>query len=142
MRCFARVHRERRSVHGQHAGFHDLYVPIASGGTIHAILATGPFSLSRPTSSEILDRWHWLTGRHPHPTDPEFSHYLSVTLDTLVLEGEQFARYKRLLECFAELSAGLGDARALATEAGALRSKLEQARYVDWMWGQARTMVD
>src|SRR4051812_6272908 len=36
-RCFARVHRERRIVHGQHAGFHDLYVPIASGGTIHAI---------------------------------------------------------------------------------------------------------
>jgi AraC-like DNA-binding protein len=141
-RCFVRVYRERKTVHGKHAGFHDFYVPIAAHGTVHAVLATGPFSISRPTSSEILERWHWLTGRHPHPSDPEFSHYLEVTLDTLVLEGEQLGRYQRLLECFAKLSAGLGDARALASEAGALRAKLEQARYVDWMWSQARTMVD
>jgi AraC-like DNA-binding protein len=141
-RCFSRVYRDRKTVHGKHAGFHDFYVPIMVGDTIHAVVATGPFAISRPSSAEILERWHWLTGQHPHPSDPEFSHYLAVTLDTLLLEGEQMARYQRLVECFASLSAGTGDARALATEVAALRTKLEEARYVDWMWHQVRTMVD
>src|SRR5262249_40612160 len=130
------------TVHGKHSGFHDLFVPIVSHGTVHAVLATGPFAVSRPTSSEVIERWHWLTGRHPQPFDPEFSHYLTGTLETLVLEGQQLGRYRRLLECFAKLSAGMGDALALAKEAGALRAKLEESRYVDWMWSQARTMVD
>ena len=35
---------------------------------------------------EILERWHGLTGRHGHPSDPEFAHYIAMTLDALVLD--------------------------------------------------------
>jgi len=37
----------------------------------------------------------------------------------------QLGRYQRMLECFALLSAGRGDARALAAEAAALREEIE-----------------
>jgi AraC-like DNA-binding protein len=141
-RCIQRAIRKNETVLGRHRGFSDLFVPIGTGDAVHAILVTGPFATERPTSRDVLERWHGITGRHGHPSDPEFSHYLSVTLSTLLLEGEQLGRYQRMLECFALLSAGRGDARALAAEAAALREVIEQTRFVDRMWEGARSMVD
>jgi AraC-like DNA-binding protein len=141
-RCLERAFEKNETVLGRHAGFCDFFVPIGTGGTVHAVLVTGPFATERPTSRDILERWHGITGRHGHPSDPEFSHYLSVTLSTLLLEGDQLGRYQRMLECFALLCAGRGDARALAAEAAAAREEVEQSRFVDRTWENARAMVD
>jgi AraC-like DNA-binding protein len=142
MRCIDRALRKDETVLGRHAGFSDFFVPIGTEHTVHAVLVTGPFSTERPTSRDILERWFAITGRHGHPSDPEFSLYLSMTLQTLLLEGDQLGRYQRMLECFASLSAGRGDARALAAEAAALREEIEQTRFFDRMWEAARSMVD
>src|SRR6476659_7494067 len=111
----ARVRKERRTHLVTLAGFSDFFVPIGTKSRVHAVLVTGPFATHRPKSEEVLERWRWLTGRQGHPSDPEFAHYLSMTLDALTLEGEQIGRYQRWLECFAALVGGQGDAQALAS---------------------------
>jgi AraC-like DNA-binding protein len=141
-RCLERAFRSNETVLGRHAGFSDLFVPIGADGAVHAVLVVGPIATARPTSRDILERWYDITGRHGHPSDPEFSHYLSVTLSTLLLEGEQLGRFQRMVECLASLCAARGDARALAAEASALRETVERTRMVDRMWEAARSMVD
>jgi AraC-like DNA-binding protein len=141
-RCLDRALSEGRTILGRHAGFSDLFVPIDAHGHVHAVLVTGPFLTERPTGTDILERWRWITGRQGHPSDPEFAHYVAKTLDALLLEGEQLSRYRRFLECFAALCSGTGDAGALSAEAAALRTKLEQSRFTYRVWEEARTMVD
>jgi hypothetical protein len=86
-RCFARVKREGRPVLAEHAGFSDFFVPVGREKGVQAILVVGPLATRRPTSGDLLKRWRWLTGRNAHPSDPEFAHYLSLTLGTLTLDG-------------------------------------------------------
>jgi AraC-like DNA-binding protein len=138
-RCLERARNKGETVLGEHRGLCDLFVPIATDGRVAAVLATGPFATARPTSAYVLERWHWLTGRHGHPADPEFSHFLSATLSTLVLEGTQAQAFQRLAALLARLIAG---GSAPSAEADALRTKLEEARNVERMWDAARSMVD
>src|SRR5262245_5451693 len=84
-----RVRKERRTLLMEMAGFFDFFVPIGTPSRVDAVLVTGPFATRRPRSEDIQERWRWLTGRQGHPSDPEFAHYLSMTLDTLTLEGER-----------------------------------------------------
>jgi AraC-like DNA-binding protein len=141
-RCSEKARRQKKTVLGHHAGFSDFFVPIATSEKVHTLLVTGPFATARPTSTDLLQRWHWLTGRRGHPSDPEFVRYVSSTLDALLLEGEQLRRYQRMLECLAALCAGHGDAHALGSEASGLRTVLEVERFADHTWEAARTMVD
>jgi AraC-like DNA-binding protein len=140
--CMSQARRSQKPVRSTHAGLSDLFVPIIAGGRTVAILATGPFATARPSGAEILERWRWLTGRHGHPSDPEFAHYLSVTLSTLVLEGPYASIFERLMVRLARLMAGEGKAGELLAEAVTLRDKLEEARSVDLTWEIARSMVD
>ncbi|HEV8245548.1 MAG TPA: AraC family transcriptional regulator, partial [Polyangiaceae bacterium] len=141
-RCFELVKQRRRTVHGQHAGFHDLYVPVLAGREVRGIFVAGSFALERPTSSDVLRRWRDITGNQGRVTDPVFSQYLSTTLDTLTLEGELFPAFQRLMTCFAGLVAGNGDANALAAEAHGLRQKLINARFDERMRQTAHGFVD
>ncbi|HEV8245820.1 MAG TPA: helix-turn-helix domain-containing protein, partial [Polyangiaceae bacterium] len=142
VRSGQQVYREKRTVRARHAGFSDFFVPVGTRDRVQAVLVSGPFATERPTASEILERWYSLTGRQGHPSDLEFSHYVSSTLETLTLEGDQLRRYERFLECVALLIAGSGDARALADEAASLGGKLEETRLAERMNDAVRTMVD
>jgi AraC-like DNA-binding protein len=137
-----RVRRKGKTLLAAHAGFSDYWVPVWSGATVGAVLVTGPFATTRPTSAQILERWQRLTGRTGDPADAELSHYTATTLATLTLEGDLLAAYLRLLECYASLLGGRGDARALSVEAGVLRARLGEVRAAERMWQAARTMVD
>jgi AraC-like DNA-binding protein len=141
-RCMNQARRSRKPVRSSHGGLCDLFVPIVVRDKTVAILATGPFATVRPTAAEILERWRWLTGRHGHPSDPEFAHYLSVTLSTLVLEGPYLSNFERLMIRLARLMAGEGRAGEVLAEAEVLRDRLEEARSVDLTWESARSMVD
>jgi len=141
-RVFAQVRRERRSVLAEHAGFHDLFVPLGDSGEVQAVLVAGPFATARPTHAEVDERWKWLTDSHPKIADPSFSHYLSMTLSTLTLEGPLVGTFERFMTCFARMVAGNGAADSLAAEAVALRGKLAQAVFVERMWEETRSMVD
>jgi AraC-like DNA-binding protein len=134
--------RRGELVRGEHAGYEDLFQPIVVSGKTVAVLVTGPFARSRPTSRTIAERWQWLTGRTGHPSDPEFASYLDATLSTLVLEGKRAATFERLADCFARLMAGGESAGELTTQADALRAELEDARAVEQIWDVVRTMVD
>jgi AraC-like DNA-binding protein len=141
-RCLKEVKKKRRPVLGRYAGFWDLFVPIVGGRSIQQMLATGPFGRERPTSSDVLDRWRSLTGRHGHLSDPQFAHYVSMTLSTVVFDEKRLGVFRRLMVCFANLLAGRGDAETLALEATALKTDLLEARFVERMWDLARAMVD
>jgi len=117
-------------------------VPVGPRGQIEALLVCGPFATRRPTTSEISERWNRLTGRQAHPSDPEFAHYLAVTLSVLTLDAEMLSAFRRFLECYALLIAERGDAYALAAEAVLLRAKLLRARAAERMWDAARSMID
>jgi AraC-like DNA-binding protein len=134
--------RERRIVVAERGGFSDLFAPIAVGGRMAAILITGPFSTARPGAAAILERWRRLTGRQGHTGDPEFVHYVSTTLSTLVLEPRLLSSYKRLLLCFARLLAGEERGGAVLAAADTLRAEVEQARFVERVWDVAHAMVD
>jgi AraC-like DNA-binding protein len=137
-----RVRNEGKILLGQHAGMFDYFVPIGSQGEPYAVLITGPFLTRRLNGAELLERWYSITGRHGHPSDPEFAHFVTMMLATLVLPGEQLQRYEQFLTCFAKLCAAEGDPRQLAAEAGRLRDQLEASRFVERSWREARTMVD
>jgi len=141
-RCFAEVHRTRRIVVGEHAGFFDLFVPVLDAGTVRGVLVAGPLARTRPTSAAVLERWYALTGLHGRLGDPAFADYLATTLLTLTLEGKHFGELERLMSCFAALVAGQAAPEALAAEADSLLSSLREARASDFMWEAARRMVD
>jgi AraC-like DNA-binding protein len=140
--CMNRAHRSKRLVRGEHAGVRDLFVPVIVGGRSVAVLASGSFSTTRPTSADVLTRWHWLTRRRGHPSDPEFAHYLSVTLSTLVLEGRHTRDFEKMLLCFVKLLSGGRGARETLAEADALRASLQATRSAEKAWDAARSMVD
>jgi AraC-like DNA-binding protein len=141
-RCLARVLREKRLVRGEHAGYHDRFVPVVVGGEVVAVLVTGPFALARPKSASLLAQWRALTGRKGHPADPEFASYLAAVLDTLVLDGGNARRFERLLTCLSRLMAGDGRATELANEIEVLRVELEAVRKVERTWQAVEEMVD
>ena len=69
----AEARRTRSIVRGAHAGLSDLFVPIVVRSNVRAIVATGPFLTSRPTSIDVIGRWRWLTARQgprPIPSSP------------------------------------------------------------------------
>jgi len=141
-RAVAKVFRDTTIVMGQHAGFHDLFVPISDAIRTRCAIVAGPFAIARPSSSDIFARWRWLTGSHGRASDPEFAHYLSMTLATVTLKGSRVAAFKRLLQCLSKLLAEQGDAERLAAEVSTLRTELAGARFADGMWEAARGIVD
>ncbi len=142
MRCLAQACRRNEIVVGWHAGFSDLFAPISVGGHAESVLVTGPFATERPTSASVLDSWRALTGRQGHPADPEFSHYVAVTLSTLVLEGARLDDYRRLVGCVARLMAAEDSSEDLFREIEALGDKLASTRLVERVWRAAHDMVD
>jgi AraC-like DNA-binding protein len=134
--------KTKRAERGEHAGFSDFFVPIVVHGKVIALLVTGPFALKRPTGASILEAWHWLTGRRGDPADPEFAQYMAVTLSTLVLEGDRVNTFREMLECLADLMAGVGDAEKLANRAEMLRGKLVEVRHVEQSWEAVQRLVD
>jgi AraC-like DNA-binding protein len=141
-RCFERARRERSTVIGQHAGFHDMFVPVCEGRRVRGFVVTGPFAIAHPTSTDILERWRFLTGRQGHPADPEFSRYVEATLSTLVLEGGYLGVFRSKVERLADLFVGKGVARKIQTEVEELGDGLRGARLVENVWEMARTLVD
>jgi AraC-like DNA-binding protein len=134
--------RERRTVVAHNAGFTDLYVPVIIAGRIHAILVTGPFATVRPDATSILERWRNLTGRQGDTAEPEFLHYVALSLSTLVLEPDLLRSYVRSLEGLVRLLSG-DDARGhLVSRMDALRADLSRARFVERMWDLAHAFVD
>jgi AraC-like DNA-binding protein len=141
-RCLARARASRRPVRGEHDGFCDLFVPIASRGAAAAVLVVGPFAMGWPTSADIVERWYRLSNARATLTDHAFSRYLSETLSTLTLETAAIAAFERRVECCAHLLGGAGDAPKLAAEAETLKLGLLRARATERMWEAARSMVD
>jgi AraC-like DNA-binding protein len=138
----ARARESQRPVRTEHAGLSDYFVPIVEDDEVPAILVVGPFQTARPTGNDILERWRRMTGRQGHPAEPEFAHYLSTTLSTLVLEGPLVSDFERLLVCIARLIAGAPDRGALLREGDALRAKLELAtRSAERTWDAAQSMI-
>lgn len=140
--CIDRARREKRPVLDHHAGLADVFAPILVHGAVVGVLVCGPFATARPTSADILERWRWITGRHGHPSDPEFSHFLALSLNVLTLNASQVQSLERWLACYTRVMVGDPDARTLATEATALGAKLQRACFAERMWHAARTMVD
>src|SRR6185436_17194973 len=61
-RCLADVLRTRRPVLGEHAVFLDWFVTVLVEERVAAVVVTGPFLSSPPTSASILANWQNLTG--------------------------------------------------------------------------------
>jgi AraC-like DNA-binding protein len=135
--------KSQQPVLGRHAGHADWFVPIVALGRTRGVLIVGPFETARLSADDLLERWRRLTGRQGHPSDPEFSHYVSMSLSTLVLEGEQVGKLERILRCLARLMAGEGRAETELEQAAALRDSLEkETRGVERAWDAACGMVD
>ena len=141
-RQIAKAQRTRRACRGELLGCFDVYVPLCSSRRVIGFLIAGPFARKRPNATEILERWRRLTGRQGHLADPEFASYLSITLGTLVLEGDRAQKFQELLVCLGRLIAGEGRADALANRADALRVELEKVRHCEHTWESVRQMVD
>jgi AraC-like DNA-binding protein len=141
-RCLDRAMGEKTTVTAQFAGMSDLFVPIVSRGHVDGVLVTGPFATARPRGADIIERWRVLTGAPGHPSDPEFSHYLSTTLSTLVLEGDQSTTFRKHLECTTRLMAGEGPSDEIYEHVRTFRSELSNVRLPERMWDAARAMVD
>ncbi|HEV8244554.1 MAG TPA: hypothetical protein VGP93_02170, partial [Polyangiaceae bacterium] len=141
-RLLAQVLRDKEIVRGEHAGYSDLFAPIVVDGQVAAVLVTGPFSIARPTSASVLERWRALTGREGHPADPEFASYLSAAMATLVLDGSRLQKFRSVLDCLTRLVVGGSAPAELGNQAEALRIDLEAVRLVERTWEAVAEMVD
>jgi AraC-like DNA-binding protein len=141
-RSFAGVRSRKASLLGEHAGHHDLFVPLLVGNDIVAVLVVGSFVIARPTSIEIAGGWRSMTGRQAHPADPEFSAYMRAKLSMLVLDAGKVKAFQRLLECLGKLLTSNGPADELANEAHAQRLELEPTRFTERVWEVVGRMVD
>jgi AraC-like DNA-binding protein len=141
-RMLSRVLATKRPVRGERSGFSDLFVPIVCEGRVVGVLVVGPYATAHATATDVLGRWRVLTGRQGHPSDPAFADYLSLTLGTLVLDGDRAALFERLVGCIAKLMVADGPADALANEAERLRVALEGARYFERVSRAVHEMVD
>jgi AraC-like DNA-binding protein len=141
-RSFARAYKTRRTVHGQHAGFDDFFVPISDDGGVRAILVVGSFATSRPSAADVRSRWHRLSGSPGKSGDPAFLGYAAATLATTTFEGPLLAVFRTFVECYAELLAGRGSPTELASRAADLRTRLAGTRTARDMWSLVATMVD
>ncbi len=141
-RNFTRVRRELRSVRSEHRGFSDMFVPLVDGGEVRGVFVVGPFATSRPTSAEVLERWHGITGGQGRIGDSLFAQYLELTLSTLTLEGSRLRTFERLLACFAELAVGKGDPGARLRDTESLRQSLDEVRYPERVWQSVRSLID
>jgi AraC-like DNA-binding protein len=139
-RSLARARRTGRPVLAQHAGFHDLFAPVGLGS--QTVLAVGPFAVARPSSLELQSRWRWLTGTNARAGDPEFAHYLELTLATATFEGPMLDALVRFVETFCRLLSGQGDSKALEQTGAALRKKLSVVRLVERSFEAAADLVD
>lgn len=138
-RCLAQAHRQGKPVLAQHAGLHDLFIPVDTDSDM--TLVAGPFALSRPTSVDIVERWRAIAHQRANLADPSFSRYLSATLGTLTLEGPLFGLFERLLLCFSSMLGNSTDADKLAREFDSLVLRLLPARSAEKQWEAARSMV-
>jgi AraC-like DNA-binding protein len=140
-RCLDRARRHKISVVGSHAGFYDVFVPVLFG-RVPAVLVSGPFARSRPTSTELLDRWRRVTGRQGNASDPEFAQYVELSLSTLVLNERQQQAFQKLLEHMAALMAEPSLVPNAHDAEKALGVELRPARFVEVVWEGAEAMVD
>jgi AraC-like DNA-binding protein len=141
-RCIARARRTGRSIVGRYGGLSDLFAPIRVDGRVRALIVTGPFLTARPTSADILERWRTVTGEQGHPNDPEFLHYVTAMLETLVLDGRRLATFTQMVEALALLLGGQGAPDDIRQQIASLDRELGAARFVDRVWDAARSMVD
>jgi AraC-like DNA-binding protein len=141
-RCFAQVLETKRTHCGSHSGLCDLFVPVLEGDNVPGILVAGPFAENRPTATDVLQRWHELTGKEGSIGDSEFSGYLSARLGTLVLDAKARASFEGLLACLADLLVGRGDAESSTAKFEALRLELLGARDAERMWSNARDILN
>jgi AraC-like DNA-binding protein len=141
-RSFAEVYRTRKLLLREHAGFHDLFVPVLDADSIPGVLVAGPFSLARPRSADILKRWHDLTGSQGRVSNPSFVDYVAATLSTLTLQGSAYESFQRLLCCFAGLVDDRVAPEKLFDEAQELRAELAEIRLPERMWQTTRLLLD
>ena len=137
---FERIWRSRKLVVAEHGGLSDIFAPIATNGRVQAALVTGPFARTRPTSSTVLERWRWLTGRQGHPSDPEFARFLDMTLATLVLDPGQLQAFRRVVAQLCRLIENEGS--GVSARHDALRAELAKVRHVERMWSGALSLID
>jgi AraC-like DNA-binding protein len=97
-------------------GFSDLWVPIESQGRCDNLLVTGPFLRRRWSAAEIRESYQELTGQRPEPGSASLLRYARTVLATQVLGEQELANLTGFLRNFAELLAGVGDARAHAEQ--------------------------
>jgi AraC-like DNA-binding protein len=140
-RCRRRVMRHGKTHVGEHAGFHDVFVPVAQGRDFWGMFVVGPLALARPSKGELLTRWGRLTGQNGQLGDPSFSAYVTMTLSAPTFAKQEFEVLKLYLERLAELLVGAGLER-IEAEADVLLRKLDEVRFAERMWRSAAEMVD
>ena len=111
--CFSRLERDRRTLVGTHRGFSELFVSVASGGTLHGFLAAGSFVKTPPTEVELGQQWADLSGRGAEPQDSDFLSYARMALEAVVLAPPALEGCKELLEILAEFLCGRADEKML-----------------------------
>jgi AraC-like DNA-binding protein len=142
VRCVERVRREAKVVVAEHAGFYDAYVPLADDADLWGILIAGPFAVGRPTSSDLLTRWRWLTGKHGRMSDPEFVHYASTALGTTTFSRSELQIFQRLLRRVARLFRGRHGYDRVIDEIESAYDEISDVRYADRAWDAARAMLE
>ena len=90
----------------------------------------------------MSNRWRWLTGTNARAADPEFAHYLALTLATATFEGPMLDVLQRFVETFCRVLSGQDDTDSLEVTGAALRKKLSVVRLVDRSFEAAAEMVD
>lgn len=98
--------REKKTICGDHMGFHDFYVPVVQQGECVAILLSGAFSKQEITYDQLANNWKSITGETASSLNSNFREFARVALQTPVLTGKVFEAFQEALEIFAKILSG------------------------------------
>jgi AraC-like DNA-binding protein len=136
-----KARREKRTVCGDHNGFHDLYVPVIRKGECIAIVLSGAFSGQEIHEEQLIRSWNGMAGQSASPLNEDFREFVRVALQTPVLQGRVLEAYREALEIFAEMLAGSPDWRGHSLRLRELLVKvfskqMPHSFFLDWALGR------
>lgn len=131
---FARVLKDKKTLCGTKNGLSAFFVPILEKGKVTGILQSGVFLREVPTRAALLRQWKELAGSGASDFNPDFLKYVRTFLETPLLEAPVYQALQEILERYARVLAGTGEAEAACERTRELSRKVFARHFPNWFW--------
>ena len=135
---FKRVIAQAKTICSSYGGLSSFFLPIIRKGKVIGILQAGVFLRKFPNRKMVLELWKELTGSEEKDFSPEFFHYVRTLLGTPLVEEPVQRALKEILELYARVAGGDGDAARACRRTEELKTKVLAKYFPHYSWLEIR----